>query len=84
MPTLNLSDQEIDDVIAFLAWVSRIDTQGWPPRPILVRGSAVPGAATALGVPAPQAVSRIRSSSAAPPTTRRRRGAPPVTRSRLA
>jgi nitric oxide reductase subunit C len=57
MPTLNLSDQQIDDVIAFLAWVSRIDTQGWPPRPILVRGSAVPGAATALGVPAPQAAS---------------------------
>src|SRR6187431_2668464 len=45
MPTLNLSDQEIDAVIAFLAWVSHIDSQGWPPRPILVRGSAVPGAA---------------------------------------
>ncbi len=44
MPTLNLTDQEIDDVIAFMAWVSRIDTQGWPPRPILVRGTAVPGA----------------------------------------
>ena len=58
MPTLKLSDQEIDDVIAFLAWVSRIDSQGWPPRPILVRGSAVPGAAAALGVPAPQAVSQ--------------------------
>jgi nitric oxide reductase subunit C len=44
MPDLNLSDRDIDDVIAFLGWVSRIDTQGWPPRPILVRGSAVPGA----------------------------------------
>jgi len=44
MPTLNLSDQQIDDVIAFMAWVSRIDTQGWPPRPILVKGTAVPGA----------------------------------------
>jgi nitric oxide reductase subunit C len=58
MPTLNLSDQEIDAVIAFLAWVSHIDSQGWPPRPILVRGSAVPGAAAALGVPAPQAASQ--------------------------
>ena len=44
MPTLNLTDQQIDDVIAFMAWVSRIDTQGWPPRPILVKGTAVPGA----------------------------------------
>lgn len=51
MPTLKLSDQEITQVIAFLAWVSRIDTQGWPPRPILVKGSAVPGAA--VGSPAP-------------------------------
>jgi nitric oxide reductase subunit C len=57
MPTLKLTDQEIDDVIAFLGWISRIDTQGWPPRPILVRGSAVPGAAAALGVPAPPAAS---------------------------
>ena len=24
------------DVIAFLTWVSKIDNQGWPPRPILV------------------------------------------------
>ncbi len=58
MPTLKLTDQEIDDVIAFLGWVSRIDTQGWPPRPILVRGSAVPGVATALGVPPGAAASQ--------------------------
>jgi len=44
MPNLKLSDAEIDNVIAFLTWVSRIDTQGWPPRPILVKGSAIPGA----------------------------------------
>ena len=43
MPNLNLSDQEIRQVIAFLSWVSRIDTQGWPPRPILVSGSSIPG-----------------------------------------
>jgi nitric oxide reductase subunit C len=56
MPTLNLSDEDIDNVIAFLGWISRIDTQGWPPRPILVKGSAVPGAV--LGAPAPQAASQ--------------------------
>jgi nitric oxide reductase subunit C len=44
MPTLPLSDDDITAVIAFLGWVSKIDTQGWPPRPILVKGSAVPGA----------------------------------------
>jgi nitric oxide reductase subunit C len=55
MPTLKLSDQEITALIAFLGWVSKIDTQGWPPRPILVRGSAVPGAL--VGAPAPSAAS---------------------------
>jgi nitric oxide reductase subunit C len=49
MPNPRLSEKDITDVIAFLAWVSRIDTQGWPPRPILVKGSAVPGAI--LGAP---------------------------------
>jgi nitric oxide reductase subunit C len=53
MPTLNFREGEIDGLIAFLGWVSRIDTQGWPPRPILVRGSAVPGAV--LGAAPPQA-----------------------------
>src|SRR5512143_1323078 len=43
MPKPHLSDQEIDDVIAFLDWIAHIDTQGWPPRPILVSGAAIPG-----------------------------------------
>lgn len=33
MPQFNLTDQELDDLIAFLEWASRIDTQGWPPNP---------------------------------------------------
>jgi nitric oxide reductase subunit C len=41
MPTLGLSPQEIADVIAFLDWMGHIDTNGWPPRPILVSGVAV-------------------------------------------
>jgi len=41
MPTLGLSTQEIADVIAFLDWMGHIDTNGWPPRPILVSGVAV-------------------------------------------
>src|SRR5262245_37661595 len=43
MPNQSLSKQEIDEVIAFLAWVGKIDTHGWPPRPIQVSGAAIPG-----------------------------------------
>lgn len=55
MPNLNLTDRQIDDVIAFLTWVSHIDTNGWPPRPILVSGAAVPAAN--IGEATPQAAS---------------------------
>src|SRR5690606_18749159 len=41
------------DLIAFLQWVSNVDTQGWPPRPIYVTtGLAVPGATEQPGVTA--------------------------------
>lgn len=43
MPNPQLTDEEIDQVIAFLDWISNIDTHGWPPRPILV-SSPLPGA----------------------------------------
>src|SRR5574338_94480 len=39
MPNPKLSDEDITNVIAFLTWVSHIDNQGWPPRPILVSGT---------------------------------------------
>jgi nitric oxide reductase subunit C len=45
MPNPNLNDEEIAQVIAFLDWVSKIDNQGWPPRPILVSGGTFPGTA---------------------------------------
>ncbi len=32
MPQFNLTDQELDDLVDFLEWTSRIDTQGWPPN----------------------------------------------------
>ncbi len=32
MPQFNLTDQELNDLIDFLEWTSRIDTQGWPPN----------------------------------------------------
>jgi nitric oxide reductase subunit C len=54
MPNLNLSDEEITNLLAFLTWVSRIDNQKWPPRPILVSGTPQ---AVELGAPQPQAAS---------------------------
>ncbi len=55
MPNLHLTSQEIDEVVAFLGWVGKIDTHGWPPRPILVSGSTIPGGN--VGGAAPQAAS---------------------------
>lgn len=59
MPKQDLSDSEIVNLIAFLDWVSKVDNQGWPPRPILVTGASIPGTdlttiqqATAAGAPA--------------------------------
>ena len=55
MPNPNLSDQQIGEVIAFLTWVSNIDNQNWPPRPIVV-SAATPQGIT-LGTPVPAAAS---------------------------
>lgn len=46
MPTQDLSDREINDLILFLDWVANVDNQGWPPRPILVTGGMVTGSDT--------------------------------------
>jgi nitric oxide reductase subunit C len=32
MPKFEFTDQELDDLINFLEWTSRINTQGWPPN----------------------------------------------------
>ncbi len=47
MPNLHLGDREISDLIAFFEWVNGIDTNGWPPKPLMVSSSASekPGAA---------------------------------------
>src|SRR5690606_24425470 len=58
MPTQNLSELEIDNLIKFLDWVSKVDNQGWPPRPILVAGGSLNVAAQGVeqGVAAVDAV----------------------------
>ncbi len=35
MPNQSLSANEVKDVVAFLAWVGAIDTNNWPPKPIV-------------------------------------------------
>jgi nitric oxide reductase subunit C len=47
MPKLGLSEQEADDLIAFLDWTSKVDTNGWPPKPILAVATA--GKTTNIG-----------------------------------
>lgn len=32
MPQFNLTDQELDDLVAFLKWTSEINTANWPPN----------------------------------------------------
>jgi len=43
MPNPDLTDEDIAALIAFFDWVGKVDNQGWPPRPILVTGAAIPG-----------------------------------------
>ena len=49
MPKQDLSDTDISDLIAFMDWISNVDNQGWPPRPILVTGAALPGSDMVVG-----------------------------------
>lgn len=68
MPNLNLDDEEIAGLIAFLDWVSKVDNQGWPPRPILVTGSSIPG--TDLSVAQQDVSGSTPSDSRLPPGAR--------------
>ena len=43
MPKLGIRAEEADDLIAFLDWNSRVDTNGWPPKPILAAAAGVSG-----------------------------------------
>lgn len=53
MPKQDMTDVEIADLVSFLDWVSKVDNQGWPPRPILVTGAGIgPMGALPTGQPA--------------------------------
>ncbi|MCL5263941.1 MAG: cytochrome c [Chloroflexi bacterium] len=48
MPNLGVSAKEADDLVAFFQWVSKIDTNGWPPKPLVsTSATASSGAASA-------------------------------------
>lgn len=63
MPKQDISDADIAALIAFLDWVSNVDNQGWPPRPILVTGATFPGTDVA-------GAARTLAAGAAPPAAR--------------
>ena len=45
MPNQNLSKDQIENLVAFFEWVSKIDTNNWPPQPLSVsesQGSSQP------------------------------------------
>ena len=57
MPKQNLSELDITDLVAFLDWVSQVDNNNWPPRPLLVSGASI-GAAGMLPTAQASAVAR--------------------------
>jgi nitric oxide reductase subunit C len=73
MPKQDLSEGDITDLIAFLDWVSNVDNQGWPPRPILVTGATFPGTDAPLAAPGPTPAGV--GTGAAPPAARPTTGA---------
>ncbi len=75
MPKQDLSDQDITDVIAFLDWVSNVDNQGWPPRPILVTGATFPGTDASLAAAPSGASVGVEAGAGLPPGARPTSGA---------
>jgi len=43
MPKLGISSEEADNLIAFLEWTSKVDTNDWPPKPVLASAAGVGG-----------------------------------------
>lgn len=63
MPNQNLSDTQVENLVAFFQWVSLIDTNGWPPQPLNAPKASVPPPAPAE---VPAALPTPASSSAPP------------------
>ncbi len=42
MPVLGITPEEADRLVAFLEWISKVDTNGWPPKPVLAAYTVPP------------------------------------------
>ena len=69
MPKQDISDAEIAGLIAFLDWVSNVNNQDWPPRPLLVTGATFPGTDVSTASPAGADQPAGSAPPAARPTT---------------
>lgn len=69
MPKQDISDSDIAALIAFLDWVSNVDNQNWPPRPLLVTGATFPGTDVSVGAPAGAAQPEGAAPAGARPVT---------------
>ncbi|MHB8880849.1 MAG: c-type cytochrome [Thermodesulfovibrionales bacterium] len=49
MPKLGLNSEETDNLLAFLDWTAKVDTNGWPPKPILASAAGVGGRELSAG-----------------------------------
>lgn len=43
MPKFGITSEEADHLVAFLEWTAKVDTNGWPPKPILAVAAGVGG-----------------------------------------
>ncbi len=59
MVQYNLTDAQIDEVIAFLKWISEMDLNGFPAEPTIEFTSAKPQTATANDSASPQIFSQL-------------------------
>ncbi len=49
MPKLGITSEEADHLVAFLEWRSKVDTNGWPPKPILASAAGAGGVELTTG-----------------------------------
>lgn len=62
MPKQDLSEDDITNLIAFLDWVSKVDNQGWPPRPIFVTGVMVSASGETIGQEPTESTTAVNAS----------------------
>jgi nitric oxide reductase subunit C len=49
MPKFGITADEADKLLAFLDWSSKVDTNGWPPKPVLAGAAGVAGQELSAG-----------------------------------